>query len=334
MNIRFEHKEFIWLFAALILFALLFLQVWRWKRKTVRRIGEPRLVKALTAAYSPAFFTVKFGMLSLAFAAGVMAVMNMRRPAAAEGISRKGIDVVIALDVSRSMLAADQPPSRLERAKQLIGKLMDEMPDDRIGLVLFAGKAYLQMPLTADHGAARMFVAAASPASVPFQGTVISEALQRSANAFNAAERRFKAVVLISDGEGHDEEAVSAAKELAEQGVMINTVGIGSPAGAMIPDPATGGKKRGETGAAVISRLNEAQLKGIASATNGVYVHLQSSDDAVEELKKQLSQIESKAYGDVSLMNFKTYYWWFAGAMLLLLLAEFFLPEIKKRKEA
>ena len=300
----------------------------------IKRIGDKNLVKALIRTYSPGLFSLKFGLLSIAFAAGVVTVMDLRKPGDAEGINRKGIDVVIALDVSKSMLATDLAPNRLERAKQLIGKLMNAMPNDRIGLVLFAGKAYLQMPLTTDHGAAGMFVSSASPDAVPQQGTVVSEAIRRSANAFNAAERRFKAVVLISDGEDHDPEAVNTAKELSEQGMMINTVGIGSPEGSYIPDPATGQNKVDPaTGSAVISKLNEEELKQIAANTNGIYVRLQESDEAVKQLQGHLSQIESKAYGDVSLMNFKAYYWWFAAAMLLLLLVEYFIPETKKVKQ-
>jgi Ca-activated chloride channel family protein len=231
------------------------------------------------------------------------------------------------------MLATDLAPNRLERAKQLIGKLMNAMPNDRIGLVLFAGKAYLQMPLTTDHGAASMFVSSASPDAVPQQGTVISEAIRRSAHAFNAAERRFKAVLLISDGEDHDPEAINTAKELAEQGMMINTIGVGSPDGSYIPDPLTGENKIDPaTGSAVISKLNEDVLKQVAANTNGIYIRLQESDEAVKQLQQQLSQIEAKAFADVSLINFKAYYWWFAGAMLILLLAEYFIPETKKVK--
>ncbi len=299
----------------------------------MKRIGDRNLVKALIGSHSSALFTLKFGMLSIAFAAGVVMVMDLRKPGGTEGINRKGIDVVVALDVSKSMLATDLAPSRLERAKQLIGKLMNTMPNDRIGVVLFAGKAYLQMPLTTDHGAARMFVSSASPDAVPQQGTVISEALRRSANAFNAAERRFKAVILISDGEDHDAEAVNTAKELAEQGMMINTIGVGSPDGAYIPDPTTGQNKIDPaTGATVISKLNEDVLKQIAASTNGIYIRLQESDEAVRQLQQQLSQIEAKAFGDVSLMNFNAYYWWFAGVMLILLIAEYFIPETKKVK--
>lgn len=296
-------------------------------------MGDRKLVKALIGTYSSKLFSLKFVLLSIAFAAGVVMLMDLRKPAGAEGINRKGIDVVMALDVSKSMLATDLAPNRLERAKQLIVKLMNTMPNDRIGLVLFAGKAYLQMPLTTDHGAANMFVASAGPDAVPQQGTVISEAIRRSATAFNAAERRFKAVILISDGEDHDPEAVKTAKELSEHGMMINTVGIGSPEGAYIPDPVTGENKIDPaTGATVISKLNEDELKEIAESTNGIYVRLQDTDEAVRQLHQQLSQIESKAFGDVSLMNFNAYYWWFAAAMLIFLLAEYFIPETKKVK--
>ena len=334
LSFQFFHKEFIWLFAAMIFFAILFILVWRWKRKVIKRIGDQNLVEALIKTYSPALFNLKFGLLSIAFAAGVVTAMDLRKPGDAEGVNRKGIDLVIALDVSKSMLATDLAPNRLERAKQLIGKFMNAMPNDRIGLVLFAGKAYLQMPLTTDHGAAAMFVSSASPDAVPQQGTVLSEAIRRSANAFNTAERRFKAVVLISDGEDHDPEAVKTAKELVEQGMMINAVGIGSTEGSYIPDPETGQNKIDPTtGSTVISKLNEEELKQIAASTNGIYIRLQESDEAVKQLQEHLSQIESKAYTDVSLINFKAYYWWFAASMLIFLLAEYFIPETKKAKQ-
>ncbi len=331
MNFQFQHKEFLWLFLSIAVAALLFVGVLAWKKKVTKRIGDKSLVKALTSNYSPELFAIKFVLLAIAMAVGILAVMNPRKPGEGDDSStRKGIDVAIALDVSKSMLATDLAPDRLERAKQFIGKLMNEMPDDRIALVLFAGKAYLQMPLTIDHGAAQLFVSSASPDAVPQQGTVISDALNMSARVFNSEEKRYKAIVLISDGEDHDEEAVKTAKDLAEQGVMINTVGIGSPEGTTIPDASTGDVKKDETGNTVISKLNEEVLKQMANETNGLYIRLQSSDEAVAALKAQLSQIETKAYNDVSQMNFKTFYMWLAAAMLILLLVENFIPERKK----
>jgi Ca-activated chloride channel homolog len=327
---QFQYKYFIWLLAALPFFILLFLLLLQWKKKAAKRMGDAKLVKRLTRNFSPPLFAAKFILLSAGFAVGVVAVMNPRKPGTADNVTRKGIDVVVAMDVSRSMLATDLPPSRLERAKQLINKLMDAMPDDRIGLVLFAGKAYLQMPLTTDHGAAQLFVSSASPEAIPQQGTSIGDALTMSMNAFNAKERRFKSIVLISDGEEQDAQGVSTAEELAEQGVMINTVGVGSPEGSTIIDPATGVNKVDETGNTVISKLNEETLKQVAEKTNGIYVRLQGSDEAVAELKNQLGQIQSKAFSDVSLINYKTFFMWFAGAMFVLLLAEIFIPERKK----
>lgn len=330
LTFQFQYKDFVLLFAAIGILVLLFLALLQWKRKVKKRMGDERLVKVLTAGYSPVKFAVKFICICIAFAFGIVAVMNPRKPGATDSTIRKGIDVAIALDVSKSMLATDLQPSRLERAKQFIGKLMTEMPNDRIALVLFAGKAYLQMPLTVDHGAAKMFVASAGPDAVPQQGTVIGEALTMSAKVFNPAERRYKAVILISDGEGHDEEAVKTATDLSEEGVMINTIGIGSPEGTTIPDPATGDVKKDETGATVISKLNEQVLKDIAQQTNGVYIRLEGSDEAVKIVKSQLSQIETKAFSDVSQMNFKTYFMWLTLGMIVFLVVEFFIPERKK----
>jgi Ca-activated chloride channel family protein len=328
---HFGNKEFLLLLVPLFLLLLAFLSNLIWKKKVRKRIGDEKLVRALSPGHTPARFNIRQSLLLLAFAAGIIAALNPRQPGGDVEETRKGIDVAIALDVSRSMLAEDLAPNRLERAKQFIRKLMDEMPDDRIALVLFAGKAYLQMPLTIDHGAAAMFVSSSSTASVPQQGTVIGEALEMSANAFDPREARFKTIILISDGEDHDEEAASVAAELADQGIMINTIGIGSPQGSTIPDPLTGGLKKDETGTPVISVLNEAVLIELAKETNGTYVRLEGTDEAVAAIRGQLANIERTAFTDMSRMNFVHYYMWFALAMLVLLVVEPFIPETRKR---
>jgi Ca-activated chloride channel homolog len=329
LNLQFQYTLFLMLGAAILVFVALFILLLRWKKRAVKKIGDPGLVKALMGNFSPRLFAVKFILFSIAFGLGVLAVANLRKPGGGEGITRKGIDVVIALDVSRSMLATDLSPNRLERAKQTMLKLMNQMPNDRIALVLFAGKAYLQMPLTVDHGAAAIFIGSATPDAIPAQGTVFSEALQMSAKAFNTKERRFKSVIMVSDGEDHDEEALKTAEELAQQGVMVCTVGIGSPEGSQIPDSATNDFKRDAMGNIVISKLNEDELKQIAEKTNGIYVHFESSDQAIALLTAQLSQVERKSFTDISLLNYKTFYLWFTVAMFLLLVTEFILPERK-----
>ena len=331
MNFQFQYKEFLLLFSALLVFSILFFFLLRWKKRTIKKVGDYTLVQQLIKNFSPRLFAGKFVLFSLAFALGIIAVANLRRPGSAENISRKGIDVVIALDVSKSMLATDLSPSRLERAKQMILKLMDRMPNDRIALVLFAGKAYMQMPLTIDHGAAAIFVSSATPDAIPAQGTVFSEGLQMSARAFNTKEGRFKSVILISDGEDHDEEALKTAESISQQGIMVCTVGIGSPEGSQIPDNATNDYKRDAMGNIVISKLNEDELKQIAEKTNGIYVHFDSTDQTINDLMQQLSQVEKKTFTDVSLLNYTTYYMWFAGLMFLLLILEFLLPERKRK---
>jgi Ca-activated chloride channel family protein len=331
LNFQLQYTQFLWLFLAVAIFICLFFLLLRWKKNTIRKIGDTKLVKQLIKNFSSRLFTTKFVLFSLAFALGVVAVANLRKPGAADNIARKGIDVVMALDVSRSMLATDITPNRLERAKQMVLRLMDQMPNDRIGLVLFAGKAYLQMPLTVDHGAAAIFVSSASPDAIPTQGTVFSEALQMSARAFNTKEGRFKSVVLISDGEDHDEETLKTAADLAQQGVMVCTVGIGSPEGAQIPDSATNDYKRDAMGNVVVSKLNEAILQQIAQKTNGIYVHFENGEQTVDALMKQLSQVEKKTFVDISLLNYKTYYMWFTMAMFLLLILELIIPERRRR---
>jgi Ca-activated chloride channel family protein len=330
LGFQFQHKEFIFLFAGIAILALFFIGQLQWKKKVTKRIGDKNLVKALISNYSSKLFTSKFIVVSVAFALGVIAVMNPRKPGESISVNKKGIDIAIALDVSKSMLAADLAPNRLERAKQFVIRLMNEMPDDRIALILFAGKAYQQMPLTTDHGAAQIFVSSASPDAVPQQGTVISDALNMSANSFDAKDKKFKTVVLISDGEDHDNAAVATARNLSEQGVMINTIGIGSPEGANIPDLVTGEMKKDDAGNMVVSRMNEEGLQEIAKETNGIYIRLQSSDEAVSLLKKQLSQIEKKSFADISQLNFRTFFAWFAAAMFILLLIESFIPERRK----
>jgi len=331
MNLQFQYPQAFWLLLLIPFLVLIFLFNQIRKSKAVAKIGNPALVKELYKNYSPAKTVFKICLLIVAFALGCIAIANPRKPDQTTGEARKGIDIVVALDVSNSMKATDIAPSRLARAKQFISKLIDNLQDDRIGLVVFAGNAYEQMPLTFDHDAAKMYVSAADPNSVPSQGTSIADALDKSEFLFGDESGRFRSVILITDGETHDDNALQKAKELASKGVMINTVGIGSPQGSEIID-STGIPKRDLSGQIVISKLNEDILKQIASATNGTYVHLETSDAAVADVLNQYSQIDKKALGDTSLYTYKTFYAWVSVPMLLFLISEIFVPDRKKRK--
>ena len=312
-------------------FLLLFLHYHSWKIKAVKRIGDVPLVKALSKNHSGLKTFFRFFLVSTAFACGCIALANPRIPDQSSSEVRKGIDVVIAMDVSNSMKATDIAPDRLSRAQQFASKLIDNLKDDRIGLVVFAGYGYAQMPLTFDHEAAKLYISAADPANISAQGTSIGDAFDKANILFDEESERFKSIVLITDGETHDENAIEKLKELVSKGVMVNSVGIGSPEGSTIKD-SSGSIKMDASGQPVVSKLNEEILQQIAQGTNGVYVHLQNSDAAVKQLIMQYSQIEKKALGDTSLYNYETYYAWLAAPMLLLLIVETFIPDRKRTR--
>jgi Ca-activated chloride channel homolog len=329
LNYRFEHSSFLFGLALLPFLLVVFVMLLKWKKKTRKKIGDPGLVNMLTKNYSPVKFSTKFVLGLLTLALIITGAANLQKPGRSDNINRKGVDVMIALDVSNSMLAEDVKPNRLERARQLVNKLMDKMPNDRIGLVLFAGRAYMQMPLTNDHSAAKMYVQSAGPEVVPTQGTVIAEALRVATAGFNSKERKYKSIVLISDGEDHDPEAIKLAQSLSQMGVMINTVGIGSPDGIPLIDPSTHETRKDAQGNSIITKLNEAELKQLAVDTKGVYVQLQDTNDAVTIITNQLSTVEQTISGDKSLANYDNYFIWFLALALLFLLIEFLMPERK-----
>src|SRR5882757_2688219 len=328
--VKWQHTEFLMGLGILPLLGLLLYTLVLWKKRTKKRIGDPALVGQLVKSFSPLRFGIKAGLVLLAFAIVVMGAANFQRPGAMENVNRQGVDVMLVLDVSKSMLARDIKPNRLEKAKQLLLRLMDKLENDRIGLVLFAGRAYLQMPLTTDHGAARMYIRNATPEVVPTQGTVIGEALRMANTSFNSKERKYKAIVLISDGEDHDPEALNVAKNLASNGVMINTIGVGSPDGSPIVDPVTNELKKDEQGQTVISKLNEAELQQLADAGNGRYIRMDNLDDVLITMTQQLDSIEKKSLSDAEFIDYKSYFQWFLGLALVLLLVEFFLPERRR----
>ncbi|MBL0145666.1 MAG: VWA domain-containing protein [Chitinophagaceae bacterium] len=325
----FQQIQYLFILVAIPFFIVLFFYILNWKKKTVKKIGDERLVKQLIKSYSPKKFAIKFILIITAFALSVLALANLRSANGSQKINRNGIDVMLALDVSKSMLAQDVQPARLDRAKQVLYKLIDKLGNDRVGIVIFAGRAYLQMPLTGDHGAAKMYLATANTDAVPTQGTVIGDALKMCYSSFNTKEKKYKSVVLISDGEDHDEEAVKIAKQMAKEGVVINTVGIGSAEGATIIDAITNEVKKDKDGNEVISKLNETTLKQVAENSNGVYQLFNSTDETVAVLNKQLNSMDQRTVTEDSLVNYKTYFQWFLLAALFLLIAEQFISEKK-----
>ncbi len=330
MNLSFQHTHYLIALAAVPLLLILYFFVLNWKKKTIKKIGDANLVAEMIKNHSPQKFALKFILILVAFAAGVFAVANLRSPKGMEQVNRNGIDVMIALDVSKSMLAQDVKPNRLERAKQALGKLIDKLNNDRVGIVVFAGRAYLQMPLTGDHGAAKMYLGAASTDIVPTQGTVISDALKMCYASFNTKEKKYKAVILISDGEDHDEGALKMVKQMTEDGIVINTVGIGSPQGSTIIDELTNQEKKDVNGNTVITRLNEEELRSIAEKGNGSYHLFTNTDELVTKLDAQLASMDQRTVTENSLVNYKYFFPYFLMLALFLMVAELFISERKK----
>ena len=330
MMLSFQHYNYFIVLAAIPLLLVLFFVVLNWKKRTIKKIGDANLVKEMIKNHSPQKFALKFILILFAFTAGVFALVNLRSPQGVEQVNRNGIDIMIALDVSKSMLAQDIKPNRLERAKQAISKLIDKLSNDRIGIVVFAGKAYLQMPLTGDHGAAKMYLSSASTDVVPTQGTVISDALKMCYSSFNSKEKKYKAVVLISDGEDHDEGALKIAGDMADEGIVINTVGIGSSQGSTFIDELTNQPKTDNEGNIVITKLNEEELQKIAEKGNGSYQLFSNTDELVNKLDAQLSSMDQRTVVEDSLVNYENYFPYFLMLALLLLVIELFISERKK----
>lgn len=328
---EFENIEYL---IALVALPLLVLWFWRavvQRKKNLQKIGDPQIVSSLLKGFSAANYRNKFLLLLAAVGMIVLSSANLREPSNNDQVKRSGLDVMIALDVSKSMLANDVAPNRLEKAKQLISKLITKLEGNRIGIVLFAGRAYLQMPLTNDVYAARMYVSTANPDVVGTQGTVIGEALKLCNQNLDTKERKYKSVLLITDGEDHDEEALKNAKELAKNGMIVNTIGIGSVNGSTITDPQSGETKKDANGQPVVSKLNEKILVDIASSTGGIYQNLSDVQSTVDVILKQLDGMEKKTIVGNSWVNYKTFFFWFAAAALFFLVLEIFLPDRKKQ---
>lgn len=328
--IRFEHTEHLLLLLLIPVLVLLFRAVLRWKKATIKKIGDEKLVKQLIYGFSHRRYLIRFIVVLLSFGCLIIAAANLQSAAPAEKISRRGIDIMIALDVSRSMLSEDVKPSRLEKSKQFISKLMNKLENDRVGLVIFAGRAYTQMPLTSDHTAAGLYVSNAGPDAVPTQGTVIGDALKVCNSGFNAKDKKYKAVVLITDGEDHDEDAVKTAKQLAQNGVIINTIGVGTTQGSPILNPITAESRRDLHGNVIISRLNEQELTDIAHEAGGIYQQLNDIETSVNKITAQFAGMEQKTIQDNRLLNYRSFFQWFLVLAFAGLAGELFISEKKK----
>ena len=331
--LRFAHPFALYLMLALPVFIVFFAMMVSRRKKALKSLGEWNLVQRLMPEYSSTRSTTKFVLMMSAWFFLVLALAGPQIGSKLEKIKRKGIDVVFALDVSNSMMAQDITPSRLERSKQAISRLLDKMDNDRVGLVIFAGKAYIQMPVTSDYAAAKLFLSGINPGMIPTQGTAIGQAIEKSASCF-AEGKQSKAIIVITDGENFEDDAVEAAKAAASQGIKVYTVGMGSPDGAPIPmynGTIQIGYKTDQSGQTIITKLDDRLLNDVALAGNGMYVRASNSQSGVKEVFDKLNSLEKTEYDSRFFSDYEDRYQLLLIVALVILLAELFLVERKSR---
>ncbi len=279
---------------------------------------------------------IKFILQLIAFSAGIIMLARPQFGSKIEDVKKQGVEVIIALDVSNSMLAEDIQPDRLTRAKQAISRLVDNLDNDKIGLIVFAGDAYTQIPVTTDYVSAKMFLSTINPSMVPKQGTAIGAAIDLGIRSFSPGEGKSKAMIIITDGENHEDDPVSSAEEASKSGIVIHTIGIGSAEGVPIP-VMIGGKKdylKDNEGNTVITKLDEDILKKIALTTSGNYVRASNSNIGLDQIFNEIRKMKKQELESTMYTEYNDQFQIFAAITLLLLLVDFIVMDRKNRKLA
>ena len=329
---RFAHPEYLYALGAVPVVIILFIVMRLSKRKAWKKFGDTALLAQLAPSVSKGKPVVKLILYCIAFALLVFGLANPQIGTKLEEVKREGVDVIIALDVSNSMKAQDIRPDRLERAKQAISRFIDKLENDRVGIVVFAGQAYVQLPITTDFNAAKLFLSTIDTDIIPTQGTAIGTAIELAAQSFVGEDNKYKALVIITDGENHEDDAIEAAKKANEQGIVIHTIGMGSPDGAPIPVYHNGVQvdfMKDQDGNTVITKLDQTILEKIAGEGKGIFVRASSGDDGLQTIMNEISKMDKKAFGTKQFSNYEDRFQYFIGAALLLLILEFIISNRK-----
>lgn len=328
---RFAHPEALYLLALIPIFILIF--VWgRIKRKKqLKAFGEEEIIGQLMPNSSPKRSVWKFYVTLLAISAMIFVVAGPQFGSKLQSTKRQGIEIIIALDVSNSMLAEDIKPNRLERSKQAISQMVDKLGNDKIGLIVFAGDAYTQLPITTDYASAKMFLSTINTGIVPTQGTAIGKAIELGVRSFGPEEDVSRAIIIITDGENHEDDATKAAQTAQDKGIVVYTIGMGSRKGAPIPTGGNNNFRKDREGNVVITKLDEKMLQEIAIAGGGKSIRANNTKVGLNELLKDInkmekSEIEAKVYSE-----YDDQFQWLAWIALLLLIIEIFILERKNR---
>ena len=326
---RFEEPAYLYLLLLLLLLAAFYLYSNYRRRKAIRKFGDPILMAQLMPDVSKYRPDVKFWLVFAAI--GLFAVL-LARPqfgSKLETVKRQGVEVMIALDISNSMLAQDVQPSRLQKAKRLVAQLVDKMENDKVGMIVFAGDAFTQLPITSDYISAKMFLESIDPSLISKQGTAIGAAINLATRSFTPQEGVGRAVILITDGENHEGGAVEAAKAAAEKGIQVNVLGVGMPEGAPIPVEGTNDYRRDREGNVIVTRLNEQMCQEIAQAGHGIYVRVDNTNGAQKAISREIDKMAKADVETQVYTEFNEQFQAIAWIILLLLLAEMLILERK-----
>lgn len=330
----FQLEEKIWFWALLIIpiIIVVFLALQLWKRNTQRKFADKKLLKRLSPDKSLFKSVLKIIILCLAFAFFAIALVNPKVGSTLETVKREGVDIVFAIDVSKSMLAEDIAPNRLDKTKQLVTQIINNLASDRVGIIAYAGKAFPQLPITTDYSSAKMFLQNMNTDMLSSQGTAINEAIELSKTYYDDDQQTNRVLIIISDGEDHEGASNSIAEEAKEEGIRIYTIGVGTTKGGTIPIRRNGvlqGYKKDRQGETVITKLNENTLKAIASEANGKYIKGDNTDKVVSEIRAVLNTMDKTEFEAKQFADYESQFQWFLGLGFLLLFLDVFLLERK-----
>lgn len=328
--INFAQAQYLFLLLLIPFFFLIQALVLRLRRRRIRKFGDEKLVRELMPSYAKAKVWVRLTLFSVGFFFFVIGLSRPQIGAKLKEHETKGAEIMIALDVSNSMLAEDYSPNRLERAKLAISRLVDKLRDDRIGLIVFAGNSFVQLPITTDYVSAKMFMNSISTESVPVQGTAIGEAINTAMRSFSSQSEKSRAIIVITDGENHEDDPVAAAKQAAEMGVRVFTIGVGSPEGK--PIPMDGELLKDKDGNIVVTRLDESVLQEVAQAGNGVYVRAGNSEFGLNPIIEDIRRMEDEKYSSIVFEEYDEQFMYFLAIALFFFVIEMLVGDRRSKR--
>ena len=328
--INFANAQYLLLLLLIPFFFLIQAMVLKFRTRRIRKFGDEALVKQLMPSYSKAKVWVRLSMFSIGFFFFAIGLSRPQIGAKLKEHETKGAEIMIVLDVSNSMLAEDYSPNRLDRAKLAISRLVDKLREDRIGLIVFAGNSFVQLPITTDYVSAKMFLNSISTESVPVQGTAIGEAINTAIRSFSAQSQKSRAVVVITDGENHEDDPVAAAKQAAELGVRVFTIGVGSPEGK--PIPMNGELLKDKEGNIVVTRLDEKVLQDVAAAGDGLYVRAGNSEFGLNPIIDDIRKMEDEKYNSIVFEEFDEQFMYFLAIALFFFVVEMLIGDRRSKR--